>query len=97
MHLTNYRADIDSLRAVAVTMVLMLPLGLGVPGGYVGLDVFFVISGFLIAGIIKREQALEQGEFTFAGFYARRSRRILPALRFNEANASIKPRAIFLR
>ena len=78
MVLKTYRPDIDGLRAVAVVLVLMFHLRLGAPGGYVGVDVFFVISGFLIAGIIKRE--IEQGIFTFAGFYARRARRILPAL-----------------
>lgn len=78
MTVAAYRADIDGLRAVAVLLVVMFHLGLGVPGGYIGVDVFFVISGFLITGILKRE--IEQDEFTFSGFYARRARRIMPAL-----------------
>jgi peptidoglycan/LPS O-acetylase OafA/YrhL len=74
-----YRPDIDGLRAIAVLAVVAFhafPAALG--GGYVGVDVFFVISGYLITGIIVR--ALEVGTFSFAGFYARRARRILPAL-----------------
>ncbi|MBB6599042.1 acyltransferase [Luteimonas sp. MC1825] len=59
-------------------MVLLFHYGFGVPGGYVGVDVFFVISGFLITGIITRQ--MEKGEFSFLEFYERRARRILPAL-----------------
>ena len=74
-----YRADIDGLRAVAVLGVIAFHTGLGfLPGGYLGVDVFFVISGFLITRIVRRE--LEAGTFTYRGFYARRIRRILPAL-----------------
>lgn len=73
-----YRPDIDGLRAIAVMAVVLYHFGFGLPGGFVGVDVFFVISGFLITGIIRRE--LEQGRFTFAGFYERRARRIFPAL-----------------
>lgn len=74
-----YRRDIDGLRAVAVLGVLAYHYNLGgVTGGYGGVDVFFVISGFLIAGIIKSE--LETGTFSLAQFYVRRIRRILPAL-----------------
>lgn len=76
---SDYRPDIDGLRAVAVLAVVLhhfsAPL---VPGGYVGVDVFFVISGYLITGIIAREMA--EGRFTFARFYERRARRIFPAL-----------------
>jgi peptidoglycan/LPS O-acetylase OafA/YrhL len=75
----DYRPDIDGLRAVAVIAVIVFhafPGWLG--GGFVGVDIFFVISGYLITGIIVR--ALEQGDFSFAAFYARRMRRILPAL-----------------
>jgi len=75
----HYRPDIDGLRAVAVVAVVLFHAGLaGVGGGFAGVDVFFVISGFLITSIIRREQ--EKGTFTLAGFYERRARRILPAL-----------------
>jgi peptidoglycan/LPS O-acetylase OafA/YrhL len=78
MHLP-YRSDIDGLRAFAVTSVLIFHAFPSlIPGGFVGVDVFFVISGFLISGIIFKE--LETGSFSFANFYARRVKRIFPAL-----------------
>jgi peptidoglycan/LPS O-acetylase OafA/YrhL len=76
---TGWRADIDGLRAVSVVVVILFHLGSGLaPGGYVGVDSFFVISGYLITGIIARE--VDEGRFSFAGFYERRIRRIYPAL-----------------
>jgi peptidoglycan/LPS O-acetylase OafA/YrhL len=75
----DYRPDIDGLRAIAVVSVIAYHISeRWLPGGYVGVDIFFVISGFLITGIIRREQA--QGTFSFWQFYARRIRRIFPAL-----------------
>ena len=74
-----YRSDIDGLRAVAVLAVIFFHAGFAwAPGGYVGVDVFFVISGFLITGILLREHG--EGTFSLARFYERRARRILPAL-----------------
>jgi len=74
----RFRPDIEGLRAVAVTLVVLSHVGLGFPGGYVGVDVFFVISGFLITrqlvGDLERDQKIN-----FGRFYARRARRILPA------------------
>ncbi len=75
----RYRRDIDGLRAVAVASVVLFHTGLAsLGGGFVGVDIFFVISGFLIGGIVQREILADV--FSFAAFYARRARRILPAL-----------------
>ncbi|HGG63205.1 MAG TPA: acyltransferase [Rhodobacteraceae bacterium] len=75
----TYRQEIDGLRAIAVMGVILYHLGLsGIAAGYAGVDVFFVISGFLIGGIIARQR--ETGSFSYRVFYARRARRILPAL-----------------
>jgi peptidoglycan/LPS O-acetylase OafA/YrhL len=74
-----YRPDIDGLRAVAVLVVLGYHLDVSwLGGGFVGVDVFFVISGYLISAIILKD--IEAGRFTVAGFYERRIRRIMPAL-----------------
>ena len=74
-----YRPEIDGLRAVAVGTVVLFHAHLGLfPGGFVGVDVFFVISGYLITSIIARE--LDTGTFSILSFYERRIRRIFPAL-----------------
>ena len=74
-----YRAEIDGLRALAVVSVVLFHAGLpGFPGGYIGVDIFFVISGFLITLILMRD--IERGRFSILTFYERRARRILPAL-----------------
>lgn len=75
----KYRPEVDGLRAVAVISVLLFHAGVTVfSGGFVGVDVFFVISGYLITTIIMGE--LEKGTFSLVNFYERRFRRILPAL-----------------
>ncbi|WP_213738409.1 acyltransferase family protein [Bradyrhizobium sp. dw_411] len=75
----DYREDIDWLRAIAVLAVVAFHFETpAVFGGFVGVDIFFVISGYLITGIIQSE--LEAGNFSFARFYERRVRRLLPAL-----------------
>ncbi len=75
----KYRKDIEGLRALAVISVFLFHLNPKLlPGGFVGVDIFFVISGYLITKIILREIELDQ--FSFLGFYIRRIRRIFPAL-----------------
>lgn len=77
----DYRPDIDGLRAVAVLAVVIFHLNKEwLPGGFAGVDVFFVISGFLITGILSRRMAV--GTFSFTEFYLSRARRILPATFF---------------
>ncbi|WAC19653.1 acyltransferase family protein [Luteolibacter sp. SL250] len=72
-----YRPDIDGLRAVAVLVVVFYHAGLGCPGGFVGVDVFFVISGYLITALLMRD--IRAGTFSFVTFWERRTRRIFPA------------------
>jgi peptidoglycan/LPS O-acetylase OafA/YrhL len=75
----RFRPDIQGLRAVAVALVVLYHAGFsGLSGGYVGVDVFFVISGFVITGLLLRERATS-GSTSLLGFYGRRSRRIIPA------------------
>jgi len=76
---SRYREDIDGLRALAVLSVIGFHFEAPrIFGGFVGVDIFFVISGFLITGIIQKE--MREGTFSFAHFYERRVRRLLPAL-----------------
>ncbi|GAB3678761.1 acyltransferase family protein [Angustibacter aerolatus] len=75
----SFRPDVEGLRALAVLLVVLYHAGVPrLTGGYVGVDVFFVLSGFLITGLLLRE-ATATGTVSISGFYARRARRILPA------------------
>jgi peptidoglycan/LPS O-acetylase OafA/YrhL len=72
----KYRPDIDGIRAIAVLSVIFFHFDLSFPGGFIGVDIFFVISGFLITSIILNE--LNESQFTFLKFWSRRIKRILP-------------------
>ena len=83
----NYRPEIDGLRAIAVVAVIFYHAQLSISdqnffkGGFIGVDIFFVISGYLITSIILKE-LFKSGQFSFKNFYERRIRRILPVLLF---------------
>jgi peptidoglycan/LPS O-acetylase OafA/YrhL len=74
----KFRTDIQALRGLAVLLVVLHHASVGfLGGGYLGVDIFFVVSGYLITGLVKR--AIEQGTFSFSEFYWRRAKRLLPA------------------
>jgi peptidoglycan/LPS O-acetylase OafA/YrhL len=77
----NYRPDIDGLRAVAILAVILYHGHLFLSGGFVGVDVFFVISGYLITQLLV-EQLKDKGQLNLQDFYVRRIRRLLPAIFF---------------
>jgi peptidoglycan/LPS O-acetylase OafA/YrhL len=76
---TARRLDVQGLRAIAVFVVVAFHAGLNVPGGFTGVDIFFVISGFVITAMLAREWQ-SNGTLRFRTFYARRFRRLTPAL-----------------
>lgn len=91
----RFRADIDGLRALAVLPVVLFHVEVpGFSGGFVGVDIFFVISGYLITGLITEE--IKTDTFTIASFYERRARRILPALFLVLAVSSVAAAMLFL-
>ena len=91
----RYRRDIDGLRALAVVPVVLFHAGASqVPGGFVGVDIFFVISGYLITLLIVGE--IKEGRFSLATFYERRVRRIIPALAVMLAACMVAAFILFL-
>src|SRR5438105_6899256 len=92
----KYRPDIDGLRAVAVLSVMFFHVAPGsISGGWVGVDVFFVISGFLITRLLKDQ--IEAGTFSFGAFYARRARRLFASFIVCVALTAVDARLIFDR
>ena len=82
MSMVRYRPDVDGLRAIAILVVVAYHVGVpGVDGGFTGVDVFFVLSGFLITGILW-DELRQSNRISWRTFYARRARRLLPALAF---------------
>lgn len=77
MQSARFRTDIQALRGFAIVLVVLYHAKLGVAAGYLGVDIFFVISGYVITGMIK--QGIEDGNFRFSAFYFRRAKRLLPA------------------
>lgn len=78
-HTPHFRPDVEGLRAIAVSMVLLYHVGVGwASGGFAGVDVFFVISGFLITGQLVKEVE-RSGTISLVDFYARRAKRLFPA------------------
>lgn len=95
MQAVRYRPEIDGLRAVAVLSVIIFHLNnRWLPGGFLGVDIFFVISGFLITNIILSE--IQNGSFSFRDFYTRRIKRIYPAFIAAVSLASVIASQIFL-
>ncbi|WP_417495196.1 acyltransferase family protein [Maricaulis sp.] len=91
----EYRSDIDGLRAFAVSVVILYHIGVsGFSGGFIGVDVFFVISGYLITGIIQR-QSLSSNGFSFLNFWSRRAKRLLPVLFFVILTSTIAAYILF--
>ena len=85
----GYRPDLEGLRAIAILAVVGAHAGVpGLQGGFVGVDVFFVLSGFLITGLLSKEIGVS-GRIDFAAFYVRRVRRLLPAMLLMLVGSSI--------
>ncbi len=81
-----HRLDIQGLRAIAVLVVVAFHAGLPLPGGFVGVDIFFVISGFVITAMLLRERE-SLGRVRWGRFYARRFKRLTPALSLTRPSA----------
>ena len=91
----HYRPEIDGLRALAITPVILFHAGIGwFDGGFIGVDIFFVISGYLITSILLVE--LQREKLQLVAFWERRARRILPAFFFVAITASVVSATVML-